>query len=250
MTRQKIMRIILTCATALVALLYMLTLQGCGATHNIVSNLVRLPTGQIVSAATNRFGSYERVRAMEEKTKQAIAKTGMARAEAEKARYAQNAHITISTDKQMADYALMRANDALSRANDTLGRAVIALSSGKSVYDLPSTPFPEGAFAEGLRTIFNGTAEVLDTPTSMFVGGGWALDRILSGANAGAGNQFNLRNGDLNATKSFNHTWMKQINSSSATMIRQPYETKPEVVIMPTSTMPATTGSIAPKMKK
>ena len=231
MTRPKIMKVILVCATTSAALLYMLTLQGCGANPNIVSNLVKLPTGQIVSAATNRFGSYERVRAMEEKTKQQIAKTEAAKAKAEEARYRENIKVTITTSKQLADYALMRANDALARANDTLGRALIAITSGKSIYDLPSTPFPEGAFTAAFRTIFHGAAEVLDTPTSMFVGGGWALDRILSGANAGAGNQFNLKDGDINASKSFNNSVMHQTNSSGAVM--QPEVVRPEVVVTP-----------------
>lgn len=231
MTQTKIMKVILTCSVVSAAILYMLTLQGCGANPNIVSNLVKLPTGEIVSAATNRFGSYERVRAMEEKTKQEIAKAQEAKYKAAAARYSENVKVTITTGKQLADYALMRANDALSRANDIMGRALIAITSGKSIYDLPSTPFPEGAFAEAFRTVFHGTAEVLDTPTSMFVGGGWALDKILSGANAGAGNQFNLQNGDLNASKSFNNSEMHQTSSSGAIM--QPEVVRPEVVITP-----------------
>lgn len=181
------------------------------------ASLLQLPTGDIVSSATDRWGSWERVRQDEEKTKQEVAKAEKAKAELEQVRAAsrENVQITINSHEELQTYALARANDNLAEANRILGTAVEALSGRGSVYkDLPSTPMPKGAFAEGIEATGDAVAKVANTPVALVTGAGLAAKWIIGKANAGAPNQFNLADGDLNAKGSFNELGVAAGNES------------------------------------
>lgn len=188
----------------LLVMVLILILSGCAQPVN----LTKLPTSEIVNAATNRWGSWERVRKDEEKTKQDVAKAEKAKAEVDKLRLAsrENVQIIIDSKDELQTYALSKANDNLAEANRILGQAVDALSGTKSVYaDLSTTPMPQGAFAEGIKATGDAVAKVANTPAAMIVNTGLAARWILDKANAGAPNQFNLAKGDLNAKGSFNN---------------------------------------------
>lgn len=190
-----------------------LLLTGCAGT----TDLMQLPTGDIVNASTDRWGSWERVRKDEEKTKQEIAKAEKAKAETEKVKYAvrENVQVNISGDKELALYALKSANDNLAAANKILGDAVNALAGGGSVYkDLPSTPMPKGAFAETIESTGDAVSKLANSPVALVVGSGRAAKWILDAAEAGAPTQFNLERGDLNARGSFNDIEVRAGNES------------------------------------
>jgi hypothetical protein len=205
----------------LVPVLFLLT--GCADT----ATLMQLPTGEIVNAATDRWGSWERVRKDEEKTKQKIAEAEKARADSDAVKYTvarENVRITIDSKDELYTYALSKANDNLAEANRILGEAIRALSGKGSVYaDLPVTPAPKGAFAEGFESFSDGFAKIANTPVGLILGGGLAAKWIIDKANAGAGNQFNLAEGDLNSTGSFNKI---DILSGNESPVSIPYMTE------------------------
>ena len=191
---------------------------------DVVTNLVKLPTGDIVSAATDRFGSWERVQAVKAKARAEIAraKAGRARAEADKA-----SHVTLvlDTPEKISAWGLIQANERLAQVNTALRDVAVALATGKASTDgIIFDPFPEGAFSEFAHTLFGGVADVFNTPTAGLVAGGWALDKIFNGRPPS--NQFN---GPVNADGSFNNSTLHQTGSTGNPMM-QPYGVRPEVV--------------------
>jgi len=145
-----------------------------------LTNLVKLPTGEIVSASTDRFGSWERVQAVKANARAAIAqaRADRARAEADRA-----AHVTLvlDTPEKISAWGLIQANERLAQANTALRDVAVALATGKASADgIIFDPFPEGAFSEFAHTLFGGVADVFDTPTAGLVAGGWALDKIFN----------------------------------------------------------------------
>jgi len=198
-----------------VAVLVALPLTGCG--------LVDSDTAKI---ATERFVNWQEVRKAEEATKQEFA-----RAEQEKARA--EANIVISTDAQMAMYALHKANMAL--------REVAIAATGHGPYDgmVSTTPMPKGAFTEFADSLFNGITNVFMTPTAGIVAGGYMVKEVISEANAGAGHTFNTNGGDLTSSDSFNNSDLNQISTTQSNMTQQPYAVKPEVVEPTVITTPA-----------
>jgi len=196
-----------------VVLLVLPLLTGCGA-----SSLISAGAGP----ATERWGHWADVRKAEEKTKQAVAAMERAKAESQPA-------INITTNEQMAMYALHEANEALKKV-------AIALSGNGQYKDLVSTtPMPKGAFAETIESIGHMGKDILDTPTAVVGVAGIGIKSIVDAANAGAPNTFM---GDVNADNAFNHTSQAQVNTTSSTISQQPFEVRPEVV-EPTVVTPA-----------
>jgi len=202
----------------------LILLTGCGGTGNVITDMAILPTGEIVSAATDRWGSWERVRAIEEKTKQEFAKAETAKAEAEKVEFLnkESTVITISDKDAMAIYALHEANKSLAKANAILGKVALALSNGGSPYkDLVSyTPVIQGAFAEGFDSIFGGAAKVLNTPVAGLIAGGWAAKELVNATGKNSGSTFNTEGGDVNAQDSFNRSDVKVGDNSDGWSIK------------------------------
>jgi len=191
---------------------------------DVVTNLVKLPTGEIVSAATDRFGSWERVQIIKANNKAKIAKSkaDQARAEADKA-----AHVTLvlDTPEKISAWGLIQANERLAEANTALRDVAVAMATGKALADgITFDPFPEGAFAEFANSIFSGVSDVFNTPTAGLVADGWAMDKVFNGRPAG--NQFN---GTVNADGSFNSSTLHQTGSTGNPTM-QPYAVQPEVV--------------------
>ena len=193
-------------------ILISIVLSGCSPmAGDVVTNLVKLPTGEIVSAATDRFGSWERVQAVKAnaRAKIAQARADQAKAEADKA-----AHVTIvlDTPEKISAWGLVQANERLAQANTALRDVAVALATGKASTDgIVFDRFPEGAFAEFARTLFGGVADVFDTPTAGLVAGGWALDKVFN--SRPPSNQFN---GPVNADSSFNNIELHQTSSTYA----------------------------------
>ena len=191
---------------------------------DVVTGLVKLPTGDIVSAATDRFGSWERVQAVKANARAAIAqaRADRARAEADRA-----AHVTLvlDTPEKISAWGLIQANERLAQANTALRDVAVALATGKADADgIMFDPFPEGAFSEFAHTILAGGADLLNTPAAGLVAGGWALDKIFNGRPPS--NQFN---GPVNADGSFNNSTLHQTGSTGNPMM-QPFGVRPEVV--------------------
>lgn len=197
---------------SLMLIVLLLVLSGCiPVAGDVVSNLVELPTGKIVSAATDRFGSWERVQAIKADARVEIAKAkaDRARAEADKA-----AHVTLilDTPEKISAWGLIQANERLAEANTALKVVAVALATGKASTDgIIFDPFPEGAFAEFAHAVLSGSADLLNTPAAGIVAEGYALDRVFNGRPPS--NQFN---GPVNADSSFNNIELHQTNSAYA----------------------------------
>ena len=208
-----------------VLLLLPLLFSGCTPmAGDVVTNLVKLPTGEIVTAATDRFGSWERVQIIKanNKAKIAKAKADKVRAEADKAA---RVTLVLDTPEKISTWGLIQANERLAEANTALKEVALALATGKASVDgIIFDPFPEGAFSEFAHSIFSGVADVFNTPTAGLVAGGWAMDKVFNGRPAG--NQFN---GTVNADGSFNSSTLHQTGSTGNPMM-QPYGVRPEVV--------------------
>jgi len=218
--------------------LCVLPLVGC-AGSKVADSLIRLPSGEIVSAATDRWGSWERVRASEEGTKVKALEAEIKRAEADMAMAESKAavNINISTNEELLTYALHTANERLAQSNQTLGRIALALASGGSPYDnlVSATPMPRGAFAEFADSMWGGAKGVLDTPAAGIAAGGYFVKEIVKASTAGAGHEFNLAEGDLNASGAFNRTEVNQFSTTESTLgvTEQPYTVEPRVVTPP-----------------
>jgi hypothetical protein len=216
-------------------------LAGCVQSTDVVTSLVKLPTGEIVSAATDRLGVHERVRASEEATKRQEMALEIEREKTKQARLEKRAavQITISDKDSLAVWALSKANDNLARSNEILGEAVSLLTGHDKYryqYLASGAKFPEGAFAEFARTILHGGAEILETPTAGIVAGGWALDKVLN--NRPATNQFS---GDVHADNSFNASTLHQTGSTGNPSM-QPTVVRPEVVHADVVELPSSEG--------
>jgi len=164
----------------ILALSILFFLGGCAG--DIASNLVKLPTGDIVSAATDRFGSWERVeiaRSSERKSEnelmlEKVKKSGPA------------PQIVINDKESMVAYKDAKAYEALAAANKSLADIATALAVGNSAAsNIPVTPFPQGAFAEGFRAFGAGAKDVLSTPASGILAGGYAIGKVMQSYDAG-----------------------------------------------------------------
>ena len=202
-------------------------LGGCAS--DIGANPVRLPTGDIVSSATDRFGSWERVELGKTKVAAKIIDTEKAKAEAraEEAKARQKVTITINDKDSMALYQLGEANRMLYESNMMIGKVLKTVVSNGNEYAglVGYSSMPKGAFAEGFDSFFGGVAKVGNAEATKFLSGGWALKEVLG---AVKGNQYSF-GGDFNGTDSFNYTEQHQTGSTGNPVL-QPLAVEPTVV--------------------
>lgn len=172
-----------------------LFLSGCSGT-DIASSLVQLPTGEIVSSATDRFGSWERVEISRHNLE--ISNNDLELAKLDKQAKEPQVTIVIDSAAELEAYERLESVKALSKANDMLGKAVVALAEKDKPAVSDATPFPKGAFAEGIESFGKAGKDILSTPASGIVAGGYALGKVLDGYDSGT--NIDTGGGDLDYT--------------------------------------------------
>jgi len=179
----------------LIAVLIGVFMSGCADPSNVVSELIQLPTGEIVTAATGRHGSAERsyVARMD------AVKAGI---ELEKIKEQKKDQVIIKIDSkdEMTAFALYKANENMRVAMETMGVALRAMSGQRSDYEVMFAAYqvPEGAFAEGIKAVGTAGRDLLGTPASMLVAGGYAAGEFFKGYDrSGQSNYVSSNGGDI-----------------------------------------------------
>lgn len=178
---------------------FVLFLGGCVGTTgtDMLTQLVKLPTGEIVTAATGRHGSAERAY---------ISKMGAVKAgielETVKEQKKDQVVIKIDSKDEMNSYALLKANNNMLTAVKILGSAVEAMSGRPSKYQVMYAAYqvPEGAFAEGIKAVGTAGRDLLGTTASTLYAGGWAFGKVMDGYDKASGDRTSINSdgGDIN----------------------------------------------------
>ena len=167
----------------IISIIALFSLGGCSGSN--VAQLVTLPTGEIVSAATNRFGSWERVEIAKSAERAAATNLELAKLEFSKSSEPQVV-ITIDSVEAMESYERSKSVDALAKANDMLGKVAVSLAEKDKPAVSNTTPFPKGAFAEGFESFGKGIKDVGNTPATVILSTGYALGSFMDAVDQGA----------------------------------------------------------------
>jgi hypothetical protein len=183
---------------------------------DILSNIVQLPTGQIVSAATTRFGSWERVRIAEQATRSE--EISLEKLKLEKADPAPQ--IIINTPEALAIHELARMTEIVAASNQAMTGIIIRLTGGEVER---STPMPKGAFAEFIDSVGTAGEKIARTPAVAIVSTGYALGTFMKEVDAGTkvdsgGGDVSIVNEKTNSSARGGSTITNQPNQDNSTI--------------------------------
>ncbi len=198
MKKELLLRTAFYHAMVCVVIAAVLFLGGCAGGSDVVSQLVKLPTGEIVSTATDRFGSWERAISSQNEAKGKWA-------DMEKAKYHAELNkpkvtIAIDTKDEMTMYTIQRANENIAASNLALKEVAIALANnGKTIYSdlFPEIKFPKGAFAEGFESFGKGARDVLGSPAAVIGSTGYAVGQFAGSFESGRQQTYQSVSGDI-----------------------------------------------------
>jgi len=227
---KQLMAALLICVTGM-------TFAGCAgftaSESNVanVSSTVKDVSGDVVSLATNRFGSHERIEIARAKTaRQALTlraketELEIAKARAEEAK-AKSVQIVLDTPEKIKEYSITRTMELLlSTVENMIGAnkenakvAQILAANGRYEYDTLFTPTkqPKGAVAEGIDSL-TGLAE---TPGVTAAGIGYGGGQFLRGLRGGLGGGPSISvNGDNTGQLSIENSSISQKTGGDGTI--------------------------------
>ncbi len=181
------------------------------------AQMLTLPTGEIVSASTSRFGSWERV---------AIKQADVRKAKYEARKEEASSHIqaattwNLSTEASQALFVSHQALQTVSQTNQRLVDVIEVIAGGGESQDY--TPMPKGAFAEFLDSAGNFAGTILNSAGGKLGIGLLAGAEVLDRVGQNSGDRVNTDGGDVSDSLNDREDHMTGNGAGSSMVVESP----------------------------